>query len=61
MISLLVWIVVIGLIDYLIFKYTPIPAPFKTIVLVVSVIFCIVLSLNAFGINPFALPSPRVR
>jgi len=61
MITLLVWIVIIGLIDYAVFRWTPIPAGFKTLIYVVSIIFCILLALNAFGFSLGSLGSPHVR
>ncbi len=53
MLDLLLTIVIVGLIVWLIQTYAPIPAAFKTICLVVGVVFCIIAALRAFGV---ALP-----
>ena len=51
--------VVVGLIDWAVVAYTPIPAQIKNLVVWVSVIVLVLLS--SIGIFGFDVPIPRVR
>jgi len=55
MLELLISIVIVGLIVWAVNAYTPIPQGFKTLILVIGVIFCIIMALHAFGISLPAL------
>ena len=51
MLTLFMTIVVVGLVVWLINTYTPIPQPFKTIILVVGVLFVLFQLLAFFGVS----------
>ena len=57
LITLLVYIVVLGLLAYCV-QLLPIAEPFKRIALVILIIFAILVLLNAFGVD-FNLPLRR--
>ena len=59
MIVLLLTIAVIGLLTWLLVTYVPMPAPFRTIIIVVAVVVLILYLIGAFGIGDF--PVPRLR
>lgn len=61
MIELLIWIVIIGLIVFLVNRYAPIPQGFKTLIYVVCIIWAILLVLNTFGFTLGSVPAPRVK
>ena len=57
-ISLLVILVVIGVVWWLVTTYVPMPAPMKTVITVVAVLFLCIMLLNMFGITHFRMGSP---
>lgn len=59
MVALIVWIVVIGVIAWLINSYVPIPQPFKTLINIVLIVVALLLILNAFGLTSGGLPRVR--
>lgn len=59
MIALIIWILVIGIVAWLITSYTPIPQPFKTIIMIVLVVIALILILNAFGLTDGSMPKIR--
>lgn len=54
---LLLVLAVIGVITWALVTYLPMPAPIKTVMIVVAVIVCVLYALHAFGIH---LPNPSV-
>ena len=54
LITLLVLIIVIGMLVYLV-QLLPLPAPFKTIAMVIVILVCIVWLLNVAGLFPAAV------
>ncbi len=50
LISLLVLIAVIGLIVWLLTTYVPMPAPFKTAIIVIAIVVVLLFVLGAFGL-----------
>ena len=48
-ISIIVMIVIVGLIVWAVNTFLPIPAPFKTLVYVVAVVFLLIYLLRAIG------------
>ena len=62
MIELLIVIIVVGMLVWLAVTYLPLPAPFKTILMVVAVVCVVVYILRAFGIfHGVDLPVPQLR
>jgi len=59
MITLLLFLVVLGVGLYLIETYVPMAAPIKLIIRIVVVIFIVLLLLKAFGVAD--VPVPQVR
>lgn len=59
MISLILSLAVVGFIVWLIVTYIPMPAPFKTVLLVIVAICLIIYLMGVFGIGD--VPIPRVR
>lgn len=59
MVALIIWIVVIGIIAWLINSYVPIPQPFKTLINIVLIVIALLLILNAFGLTDGGLPHVR--
>lgn len=57
MLALLLYIAIVGLIAWAIIKLVPMPPPIQTVIIVVAVVACVIIALNAFGIH---LPSPGV-
>jgi predicted membrane channel-forming protein YqfA (hemolysin III family) len=55
MISLIIAIALVGLIVYLITTYVPMPAPFKTIIYVICVIFLIIYLMRVLNIADIPL------
>jgi len=49
-IALLVWIAILGFVVFLTYKYLPIPAGFKTLIYVVSIVIALLITLHAFGL-----------
>ena len=60
LISLIVWLVVLGLVWYLI-GLLPLPAPVNTIITVVFILILILIVLGLFGIGGFHLPQLNIR
>lgn len=52
---------VIGLIDWLIVTYTPIPAQIKNLIVIVSIIVLVLVLIAAMGLFSFDVQIPRVR
>ncbi len=48
--GLVLFIVILGIVAWLINTYLPLPAPFKTIILVILIVVAVVVTLNAFGL-----------
>lgn len=59
MLSLILTLALVGLIVWLIVTYIPMPAPFRTVILVVVAICLIIWLMGMFGIGD--MPVPRVR
>jgi len=57
-ISLLVFLAVIGVIWYLVTTYIPMPAPMKTVITVIAVIALCLLLLQVFGFGDFTVGRP---
>ena len=53
--------VVVGLVDWLVVSYTPIPAQIKNLIVIVSVIVLVLILLSAMGIFGFDVSIPRIR
>lgn len=56
LIQLLILLVVLGVGVYLLETYVPLAAPFKVIIRVIVVIFCVLLLLSTFGIVHVPMP-----
>jgi hypothetical protein len=62
MLTLLVWIALIGLLCWLLIKLVPMPDPFPKIVIAVGIVLAVLLVLRAFGLwDVLDQPVPRVR
>jgi len=59
MIMLLLVLALVGFLTYLITTYIPMPAPFKTAIIVIMVVVLVLYVMQVFGIAD--LPVPRVR
>lgn len=59
MIGLILTLAFVGLIVYLIITYIPMPAVFRTIILVIVAICLILFLMNAFGIVDMPVPNIR--
>jgi hypothetical protein len=60
--SLILWILVLGVIVYLVYRFAPIPAGFKTAVYVICMAIAVLITLRAFGIMPdLDATVPRVK
>ena len=57
LLTLIIWIAVIGLVICAITAIVPMPAPFKTVIYVIGALICLLLLLNALG----AADLPRLR
>ena len=60
LLNLIVWLVVLGLVWYLI-GLLPLPAPVSTIITVVFVLILILVVLSLFGLSGFHLPAISFR
>ena len=49
-IALLVWVFILGLIVYLVYKYATIPAGFKALIYCICIVIAIIVTLSAFGL-----------
>ncbi len=56
MIELILTIALVGLIVWLIVTYIPMPAPFKTVIMVVAAVFIILWLMSALGIGDVPIP-----
>lgn len=61
MISLLVWIALVGLLVWAITTFIPMPSQFKTLIIVVAVVVVLLYLFNAFGLADFGPPVPHFR
>lgn len=61
LVQFLLLCVVVGLIDWAIVSFTPIPAQIKNLVVWVSVIVLVLILLSQMGIFGFDVPIPRVK
>lgn len=59
MITLILWIAIIGLLVYAVTTFIPMPAPFKNLIYIVGGLICVVILLNALGISGMSLPHLR--
>ena len=59
MITLIVWILILGLISYGVSR-TPLQNGFKMLAYVACIVMAIVLTLNVFGVG-IGLPAPRLK
>lgn len=60
--ALLIWIVVLGVVGYLVVNYVPMAPPFPNLVIVVLVLIALLLIAHAFGLfDSLNQPVPRVR
>jgi hypothetical protein len=50
--SLVLWLLVLGVIVYLVYRYAPVPAGFKTLIYVVVMAIAVLIVLRAFGLMP---------
>ncbi|PWT73767.1 MAG: hypothetical protein C5B60_07805 [Chloroflexi bacterium] len=50
LISVIIWIAVIGVVVWLIVTYVPMPQPFKTIIIVIAVLFIVLWFIQILGI-----------
>ena len=50
--ALLLYLAIFGLVVYLIVTYIPMPAPVRTVIIAIAVIFLILWTLNAIGALP---------
>lgn len=57
MIGLLLTLALVGLVVWLIITYIPMPAPFKTVITVVAVLFVILWLIRVLGIADVPIPS----
>lgn len=55
--ALLVVLAIVGLIAWGLITWVPMPQGVKTVIVVVAVIACVIIALNAFGVH---LPNPAV-
>ena len=51
LISLLIALIVVGVVLWLVTTYIPMPAPFKTVIMVVAVLVLCIWLLQAFGVG----------
>lgn len=59
MITILIYLVIVGVALYLINTYVPMAPPIKTVINVIVVLILVIWLLNVFGIAHF--PSPNLR
>lgn len=59
MIHLMIAIALLGLVVWLITTYVPMPAPFKTIIIVIAVVILVLYLMQTFGFVDIPLPSYR--
>lgn len=56
-VMLLVMLAFIGVVAWALVTYVPMPAPVKTVIIIVAVVACVLYALSAMGIG---LPNPGV-
>lgn len=61
MIGLILTLALLGLIAWAIVTYIPMPQPIKTLIVIVIVVFCILIVVNAFGLLNYDVGIPRLR
>lgn len=49
LLTLVVYVAIVGLICWAIVSIVPMPAPFKTVIYVIGALFCLLLLLNVIG------------
>jgi hypothetical protein len=59
MISLIIWIAILGLIVYAVTTFIPMAPPFKNLIYIIAGICCLLILLNAFGLGDAGLPRLR--
>jgi hypothetical protein len=59
MITIIIYLVIVGVALYLLNTYVPMAAPIKTVINVIVVLILIIWLLNAFGIAHFQGPNLR--
>ncbi len=57
MIYLLLYLAIIGLIAWALVTYVPMPAAVQKVIIIVAVVACVIVALNAFNVH---LPNPSV-
>lgn len=61
-IGLVIWILILGVIAYLVRAYAPIPEGFKKLIYVVLIVIAILITLQAFGLlGDLNATVPRLR
>ena len=61
LVQFIILCVVVGLIDWLVVAYTPIPTQIKNLVVIVSVLVLVLILLSAMGIFGFDVQIPRFK
>jgi len=61
LIQFLILCLVVGLVDWAIITYTPIPAAIKNLIVIASVVVLLLILLSAMGIFGFDITIPRFR
>jgi hypothetical protein len=59
-ITLIVWMAVIGLIAWVVTTYIPMPPPIKSVIVIAAVIICVLILLQALGIGLYGPTVPRI-
>ncbi len=57
MIYLLLYLAIIGLIAWALVTYVPMPAGVQKVIIIVTIVACVIIALNAFNVH---LPNPSV-
>ncbi len=57
MIYLMLYLAVIGLMAWALVTYVPMPAGIQKVIIIVAIVACVIVALNAFNVH---LPSPGV-
>lgn len=58
MLELILMLALIGCAAYFMVTYIPMLEPFKTLIIILAVVFCVVILIRAFGLD---MPVPRWR
>lgn len=59
MLTLILYIAILGLIAYAVTTFIPMPAPFAKLIYIICGIICLVILLRALGLTDASLPSLR--